>query len=508
MVRLNIKSSLYSMLLVSAVAFIMLLVYPTLFVFPKLNTLVRDYQLSNLKDHLNMVLNFVKLYHLYSTEGLTSEESAKKEALRYIKSSFYGPESKDYFFVLDTNGVILAHPYYSELEGLNGMESDDKVLVQAVSRIVQGARQGKSYVEYEWYTYGERKVQKKLTAIHVFEPWNWIIGTGSYRQVLMEQIKQIRMNFWQVKAVFAASFFVVLIFFFRAMNRYHREKEQLLNKFQKEKERLHIILSSVPMPVTIFERLKPTFMNEAFKAAFSSERNNDEPIELNVLEMLGQLAREVQKERINMNRILRFDVSNQERWFHAQVVPRFENGEVFETIFVLMEITEQVREINLWKAKAETDALTGLANRSVLEELERHMFILGKSFCVLMFDVDDFKQINDNYGHIVGDLVLKEFAKRLSQSVRKDTVLIRYGGDEFIAVIPNIDMEGALRVARRFQENLKREFSVSGTTLVMSSSIGVSEFPRDGYDLRSLIDLADKRLYRVKALGKGNICTD
>lgn len=506
--RFNIKPNLYSVLLISAVAFLTLLVYPTLFVFPKLNTLVRNYQLSNIKDHLNMILNLVKLYHSYSTEGLMSEESAKKEALRWIKSSFYGPEGKDYFFVLDTNGLLLAHPYYPELEGVNGMESDDKVFAQAVSRIVQGARQGKSYVEYEWYTYGERKVQKKLTVIHVFEPWNWIIGTGSYSQALMERIKQIRMNLWQVEIVFAVGFFVVLVFFFRTMNRYHQEKERLLNKFQEEKERLHTILSSVPVPVTIFEGLKPTFANEAFKATFSGERNDGELIELNVLEMLRQLAREVQKERIDMNRIFQFDISNQERWFHVHVVPRFKNGEVFETIFVLVEITEQVREINLWKTKAETDALTGLANRSVLEELERHMFVLGKNFCVLMFDVDDFKQINDNYGHTVGDLVLKEFAKRLSQSVRKDTVLIRYGGDEFIAVIPNIDIEGALRVARRFQENLKREFNLSGTTLALSSSVGISEFPRDGYDLRSLIYLADKRLYRAKALGKGNICTD
>jgi len=125
-----------------------------------------------------------------------------------------------------------------------------------------------------------------------------------------------------------------------------------------------------------------------------------------------------------------------------------------------------------------------------------------------MFDVDDFKQINDNHGHVVGDLVLKEFAQRLSQSVRKDTVLIRYGGDEFIAIVPNIDTEGALRIVRRFQENLKQKFGVSDTTLVLSSSVGISEFPRDGYDLRSLIDLADKRLYKAKALGKGNVCTD
>lgn len=506
-VRSNPKLSLYPMLLTSIVAFFTLLVYPILFVFPKLNTLIHNYQLSNLRDHLNTILNLVELYHSYSIEGLMNEESAKKEALRRIKSSFYGPEGKDYFFVLSTNGVLLAHPYYPELEGMNGMESDDAVFAKAVSSIVQGARQEKIYVEYEWYTYGERKVQKKLTAIRVFKPWNWIIGTGLYSQVLTERIKQIRANLWQVEAVFATGFFGVLIFFFRATNRYHREKERLLKEFQKEKERLHTILSSIPTPVTIFEGLEQTFMNEAFRATFLSEKG-DETFEPNVSEMLKQLVKEVQKERTDMNRVLRFDISNQERWFHVHAVPRFENGEFRETIFVLTEITEHMREINLWRTKAETDTLTGLANRSVLEELERHMFILGKNFCVLMFDVDDFKQINDNHGHVVGDLVLKEFAQRLSQSVRKDTVLIRYGGDEFIAIVPNIDTEGALRIVRRFQENLKQKFGVSDTTLVLSSSVGISEFPRDGYDLRSLIDLADKRLYKAKALGKGSVCTD
>ncbi|MEN3007593.1 diguanylate cyclase [Pseudothermotoga sp.] len=502
--RLGSGMNLYLVLIISAIAFFTLLAYPILFVFPKLNKLVHDYQLSNLNDQLDLVMSLVKLYHSDSIADLMDEESAKKEVLKQIKSFLYGPEGKDYFFVLDTNGVVLAHPYYPELEGQSGLESDDVVFKKAVGNIVQGARQGKNCVEYEWYIYGERKTQRKLTVIRVFEPWSWIIGTGFYRQVLTEQIRKIRMNFWQVEGIFATSFLLILIV--QVMKRYHLEKEQLLNKFQQEKERLHAILSSIPTPIIIFEELEPTFMNEAFKSTFSIEKSNVEVFRSNILEALKQFAMEAQKKKTSMNRSLRLN-DVQERWFHVHIVPRFENG-ICEVIFVLTEITEHMQEINLWKTRAETDTLTGLANRSILRELEEHTFVLGKNFCVLMLDVDDFKQINDKYGHTVGDLVLKEFAKRLSQSVRKDAVLIRYGGDEFLTIIPNIDVENALRVAKRFQESLKQKFNALEVTLILSASIGISEFPKDGHDLQSLIDSADKRLYKAKASGKGSICAD
>ncbi|MCX7813021.1 MAG: diguanylate cyclase [Pseudothermotoga sp.] len=504
---MRFKPNLYVISFILAAAFFALLVYPMMFVFPKLDTLVQSYQLNSLRGYLDMILNLVELYHSESAEGAMSEESAKKEALRLIKSSFYGPEGKDYFFVLDTDGVLLAHPYYPELEGQKGLESDNIVFSRAVSSIVQGAKQGKDHVEYEWYVYGEKKIQRKLTVIRVFKPWNWIIGTGLYSQTLTEQIKRVRMNFWQVEGVFAISFFLVLILFLRMMNRYQAEKEKLLNKVQQEKEKFHAILSSIPTPIAIFEELELTFMNEAFKNTFLSE-GSSEIVKSDVLELLKQLTKEVQKKKSDVSRASKLGDESQEKWFHIHAVPHFENGEVRGAMFVLTEITEHVQKINLWKAKAETDALTGLSNRSVLEELGEHTFILGKNFCVLMFDVDEFKQINDKHGHIAGDLVLKEFAMRLSKSVRKDTVLIRYGGDEFLAIVPNIDLEGALRIAKRFQENLKQKLVMSEITLTLSASIGISEFPRDGHDLQSLISLADKRMYKAKASGKGNICAD
>jgi diguanylate cyclase (GGDEF)-like protein len=125
-----------------------------------------------------------------------------------------------------------------------------------------------------------------------------------------------------------------------------------------------------------------------------------------------------------------------------------------------------------------------------------------------MLDVDGFKEINDSYGHSVGDEVLKEFARRLTKSARKDTILVRFGGDEMLVIVPNSDRETGLKIAQRLQEVLKKPLHLENLTLNLSASMGFAEFPTDGNDLRSLIDVADRRLYKAKSLGKGSLCVD
>jgi diguanylate cyclase (GGDEF)-like protein len=153
--------------------------------------------------------------------------------------------------------------------------------------------------------------------------------------------------------------------------------------------------------------------------------------------------------------------------------------------------------------EAAHDALTGLMNRrsladglgSVIEQGNRY----GTTFSLAMIDLNNFKWFNDTYGHAEGDLLLRQLAQVLGHTVRRADLVARYGGDEFLLVLPHTepDQTEALlkRVAAELDQFLRR-YDTSGVKLGFSS--GVSHYPADGRDADSLIRRADERLYQVK----------
>lgn len=119
----------------------------------------------------------------------------------------------------------------------------------------------------------------------------------------------------------------------------------------------------------------------------------------------------------------------------------------------------------------------------------------------MFIDVDDFKQLNDKYGHTVGDIVLKELANLIRNSLRDVDIAARFGGEEFVIMLPNTSKDGALRTAQRLQETLKNT-PLAGH--IISVSIGISNYIT-GLNAKSLIDRADKAMYKVKKTEKGKI---
>ena len=154
------------------------------------------------------------------------------------------------------------------------------------------------------------------------------------------------------------------------------------------------------------------------------------------------------------------------------------------------------------------DDLTGIYNRRYLmhwvdgEIKKCRRYRLPFSFVLL--DIDNFKEINDSKGHIKGDLVLKLFSQFLKLSLRDADVITRYGGDEFILLLPNTPKEQAEIVAKRILVSLKKQ-EFSGNKL--SATGGIATFPDDGNDWETLFKIADQRMYAAKRLGKGRIGT-
>ena len=178
----------------------------------------------------------------------------------------------------------------------------------------------------------------------------------------------------------------------------------------------------------------------------------------------------------------------------------------------ILELQEQlVHTREALRMQATHDGLTGLFNRSaILESLSNEIARGGRDarpVAVLLADVDRFKSINDTYGHQAGDAVLREAAKRMRAAVRRYDAVGRYGGEEFLIVLPGCDGESAQVQAERVREALSAApFDVCGHSLRVTSSIGVSfrSFPIPA-DAHSMIHDADEALYRAKAEGRNRV---
>ena len=183
-------------------------------------------------------------------------------------------------------------------------------------------------------------------------------------------------------------------------------------------------------------------------------------------------------------------------------------------LIVAMQFALEIKKVLLYEtveALAITDGLTGLYTRRYFferfdEELQRSKRH-GFKFSFLMMDIDDFKKCNDTYGHLVGDVVLKETALIAKGSTREIDLMARYGGEEFSIVLPETDRAGAILVAQRMRKKIEDNiFKAYDEKLKMTVSIGLAVYPDDSQEMSDLIEAADKALYAAKSSGKNIVC--
>lgn len=166
-----------------------------------------------------------------------------------------------------------------------------------------------------------------------------------------------------------------------------------------------------------------------------------------------------------------------------------------------------------YEVAARTDSKTGLCNavywsemaRGELTRAERDNTMVG----VIMLDLDHFKKINDTYGHLTGDAVLKNVATALKREAREYDVVGRFGGEEFMILLPNIDAGDLPTVAERFRAAIGALTVISpdtGATVRATASAGVASFPHSGHDLDELLLAADAALYTAKESGRNRMC--
>jgi len=194
---------------------------------------------------------------------------------------------------------------------------------------------------------------------------------------------------------------------------------------------------------------------------------------------------------------------------HASDHLREANGKlVIATLQAQLDSEIATRTLGEVTKANETDALTGLPNRLVLFErlfqASAETKLRGRRLAVLFIDLNGFKQINDTRGHAAGDEVLKQAAQCLVASTRPTDTVSRYGGDEFLVLLTDISRGDAAIAAGRVVEALTFPVHVGEVELWLTASVGISIYPDDAEDAKSLVDRADTAMYRAKRRGQGD----
>jgi len=193
-------------------------------------------------------------------------------------------------------------------------------------------------------------------------------------------------------------------------------------------------------------------------------------------------------------------------WLSINAI-RDEQGEIINFVSVFHDITEIKESEEQLKFQAYHDSLTGLPNRQLFKDrlemaiayAQRH----EEKVAVLFIDLDNFKNINDQLGHDIGDSFLIEVSDRLKSCCRSEDTVARLGGDEFMIILPDVvDEAKVVEVAERVLSELKKTFVISGHEIHVSGSIGITKYPRDGKTVDVLVKNADMAMYKAKEKGK------
>lgn len=185
------------------------------------------------------------------------------------------------------------------------------------------------------------------------------------------------------------------------------------------------------------------------------------------------------------------------------------NGNIIYYSGIALDLSHIKQNEQRLEQMAHYDPLTSLPNRSLMYDRLKQAISLAKRsgymIAVMLLDLDRFKEVNDTLGHHIGDQLLTQASERLVKCVRESDTIARMGGDEFLAILPDVkSANNVANVAHKFNNTLAKSFDLEGHEVFVSCSIGVTVYPYDGEDMHVLVKNADTAMYHAKAQGKNN----
>ncbi len=302
------------------------------------------------------------------------------------------------------------------------------------------------------------------------------------------------------------------------------DNEKINRALRESEAKFHGVVNQSLVGIAIVEEGKFTYTNPKFSEIFGYSA--DEVLALGPVDTAIESDRPLVAE--NVRKRLSGEVERVDFLFrglrkNGDVIDVEIHGSVMEIggkpalISLVMDVTERTRAERELRALQERlreqsihDSLTGLYNRRYLEETLGRELILAERdrhpVSVIMGDLDHFKEVNDRYGHLAGDEVLRVFGALMKRHARGSDIYCRYGGEEFLLVLPRMAEEIAIERAEQLRSAMAAAPVVYGASpIAVTASFGVAIFPRDGRTGDELIAAADAALYAAKAAGRNRI---
>lgn len=271
--------------------------------------------------------------------------------------------------------------------------------------------------------------------------------------------------------------------------------------------------------------------NASLKKVFHLENEGIDGVSLKIIldEKSYNSVSNIYKNCLEENKPLTYEeshiIDDEERFWNTTIIPIIDNENDFIRIFGISKEITQLKRLNesleqevkkrtkdLENALVQikqisiTDKLTGLYNRhyidSVLDNMQKMLNRYDTNYALILLDIDDFKDVNDTYGHNIGDMVLKDFSTLLKNSIRETDILGRWGGEEFLLIVPNATKDSIFILANNLKDKIQ-EYDFKDVSK-LTASFGVSILQKDD-EVSSFFTRVDKSLYQAKKNGKNRV---
>ncbi|WP_282176314.1 bifunctional diguanylate cyclase/phosphodiesterase [Vibrio nereis] len=460
---------------------------------------------------------------LYESNKHLPEEQVTKiitDALRVMRFN----EGRGYFFIYKMNGINVMHPLLPQVEGTSLWDYQDSLgnyIVRDMGKDVK--KHGEAF--YRWWFVKPDNKEKQFEKIgfgQYFEPYDWYIGTGDYVVDVENDIKKTVLK-W-IKNLRFGEFGYVLVLDADGTVLSHINSDVIGKKALElvspdQVKSTKQLLNANNTFVEYHDIYQPDTVSDNTKTSYVIKESSWD----------WSISAGVYNER--SDRVLAQRQAKMEEEQHRAIIQMIIIGSAATLIVALCSLalskviakrfTRFQARINtnfhqLQDAKdkleylARHDELTGLPNRSLLHEQISQGIKNSARNCqmlaVMFVDLDDFKKVNDVYGHTAGDQLLTEIGKKFESFLEPGEFVARFGGDEFIFCFPYLtSLTAASNKVEQIKNVFQSQFTLEGKILHASCSIGVSMFPTDGYEPEDLISKADIVLYKSKARQKGDV---
>ncbi len=428
-------------------------------------------------------------------------------------------DGSGYFFIDDLAGNCVLLPINPEREGrslLDNHDVDGRPIMRDLLAAVDNPQQ-RGFTRYRWYAPGKPdEMAEKIAYARVFEPFDWLIGTGEYLYKVEQQLQQQALRQLRATRIGANGYIAVI----------HRDGRVLLSPSNPAAEGRYV--DELPTEEqAVIQRILEASRNGGGLTRYQW-RGLSNPQLSSKLALVSNLEA---WDWILVSGVylddLETGLAERQRKLEQSLHQDFRTTAQALLLVMLLALGLAVG-LSRWlthrfaryqadiaagqvrlRQQAETDPLTQLPNRARL--LARLTEAVARArrddlqLAVLFIDLDRFKNINDSLGHAVGDGLLIQVAQRLSGAVRAGNTVSRLGGDEFVILLEGLTQAGqAAQVAQALLQACSGHYSVGEHELAVTPSIGIALCPADGEDVETLLKNADTAMYHAKAAGRNN----